>query len=117
MEWHSFSCRDAVGMLKSDADKGLSRAEAKRRLQKYGKNALSGKKKQSIVVKFLMQFSDFMVLILLAAAAVSFGVAVVSDDGDFIDPIMILLIVILNAVIGTVQECRAQGRKHGFGIV
>ncbi len=108
MEWHSFSCRDAVGILKSDAEKGLSKAEAKRRLQKYGKNALTGKKKQSVIVKFLMQFSDFMVLILLAAAAVSFGVAVVSDDGDFIDPIMILLIVILNAVIGTVQECRAE---------
>ncbi len=108
MEWHSLDCRTTVDKLKSDIKNGLSKTQAKARLEKYGKNALSGGKKQSILVKFLLQFSDYMVLILLVAAGISFGVAIFSDDGDFIDPIMILIIVILNAVIGTVQECRAE---------
>ncbi len=108
MEWHSLDCRTTVDKLKSDIKNGLSKTQAKSRLEKYGKNALSGGKKQSILVKFLLQFSDYMVLILLVAAGISFGVAIFSDDGDFIDPIMILIIVILNAVIGTVQECRAE---------
>ena len=107
MEWHSLDCKTAVDKLKSDIKNGLSKTQAKARLEKYGKNALSGSKKQSVFVKFLLQFSDYMVLILLVAAGISFGVAIFSDDGDFIDPIMILIIVILNAVIGTVQECRA----------
>ncbi len=108
MEWHSLDSSEAVRLLKSDINNGLTNAQAKSRTEKYGSNVLRGKKKQSVIIKFFMQFSDFMVLILLAAAAVSFGIAVMSDDGDFIDPIMILMIVVVNAIIGTVQECRAE---------
>ncbi len=108
MQWHSFSSEDTAKVLKTDIEKGLSDAQAKERLQKYGKNMLMEKKKPGIIVKFLMQFSDFMVLLLLIAAGISFWIAMVTEDGDFIDPIMILLIVILNAVIGTVQESRAE---------
>ena len=108
MEWYSISYQKAADELKTDINKGLSTGEALNRRKQYGENALTQKKHQSIFVKFLSQFQDFMVLILLAAAAVSFAAAFVSGDGDFIDPIMILLIVILNAVIGTVQECRAE---------
>lgn len=108
MQWHTISSNEAVRILRSDEKKGLSNSQALDRSQRYGKNTLRTRKKQSIVVKFLLQFTDFMVLILLAAAAVSFAVAALSEDGDLIDPIMILLIVIVNAVIGTVQECRAE---------
>ena len=108
MEWYSISYEKAANELKTDINKGLSSAEALNRKKQYGENVLTQKKRQGVVSKFLSQFKDFMVLILLAAAAVSFATAFVSGDGDFIDPIMILLIVILNAVIGTVQECRAE---------
>ena len=108
MDWHSKSCVQTVNTLNTDSKKGLSSGEARKRLEKYGYNRLVQKKKKSIVSKFLSQFSDFMVLILLAAAAISFFTAIFSEDGDFIDPIMILLIVILNAVIGTIQECKAE---------
>lgn len=108
MDWHNLHPQEAVRRLHSDSSCGLSSSAARTRLEQYGKNTLSAQRKQSILLKFLSQFSDFMVLILLAAAAVSFSVALVSGDGDFIDPIMILAIVILNAMIGTVQECRAE---------
>lgn len=108
MEWHDKSGAETARLLKTSSSAGLSKAEARRRLEKYGKNVLTTEKHQSIIVRFLKQFSDFMVLILLAAAAVSFITAFISGDGDFIDPVMILLIVIVNAVIGTAQECRAE---------
>lgn len=108
MQWHNISAKEAVRILKTDEKQGLTNAQAAKRHERYGKNILRAKKKQSIIIKFLMQFTDFMVLILLAAAGISFAVAMVSEDGDLIDPIMILLIVIVNAIIGTVQECRAE---------
>lgn len=108
MHWHSISSEETARLLKTDMKKGLTTVQANERMQKNGKNILREKKKQSIIVKFLMQFSDFMVLLLLIAAGISFCIAMMTEDGDFIDPIMILLIVILNAVIGTIQESRAE---------
>ena len=108
MDWHNMSYSEVCKNLDTDIKKGLSSSQAQSRLDKYGKNALTQKKKQSIFIKFLSQFKDFMVLILLIASGISFVTAFVSGDGDFIDPIMILIIVILNAVVGTVQECRAE---------
>lgn len=106
--WHSLSSAKTAEILKSDIQKGLSNTEAEKRREIYGKNLIQQKKKENILIKFLSQFSDFMVLILLAAAGISFVTAVLSEDGDFVDPIMILLIVILNAVIGTAQEYKAE---------
>ncbi len=108
MDWHSMDCQTTAQTLKTDVQKGLSAAQVRSRLDKYGRNTLSQQKKTSILIKFLSQFKDFMVLILLLAAAVSFMTAWLSGDGDFIDPIMILLIVAVNAAVGTVQECRAE---------
>ena len=108
MDWHNMTCQQVAQYLKTDSKNGLSSSQAKNRLEKYGKNSLVQKKKNHVIIKFLSQFKDFMVLILLIAAAVSFFTAFASEDGDFIDPIMILLIVVLNAIVGTVQECRAE---------
>ena len=108
MNWHSMTYQQAAENLGTDINKGLTSSEAKKRLQKYGRNSLTQKKKHGILVKFLMQFKDFMVLILLIASGISFFTAFMSEDGDFIDPIMILLIVIINAAVGTIQECRAE---------
>ncbi len=107
MDWHSMSGRQTEEYLKTDRKNGLTTGEARRRLNRDGKNILTQKKKQSVISKFFMQFADFMVLILLAAAAISF-ITAFSGDGDFIEPIMILLIVIINAAVGTIQECRAE---------
>lgn len=107
MEWHHLSKTDCIRRLKTDPLNGLTEAEARRRLAEAGRNELVQKKKNSILRRFLSQFSDFMVLILLAAAGISLLTALWSG-GDYSDPVMILLIVLLNAVIGTVQECRAE---------
>lgn len=98
----------AAEELKTDIKKGLTDSQASLRLRQYGENKLSEGKKRGLVVRFFSQFSDFMVIILLIAAVVSFLTAVMGGEGDYIDPVVILAIVILNAVIGTVQENRAQ---------
>ncbi len=108
MEWHSRPAGEAVRILKTDASKGLGSAQAAQRLSRDGRNILEGEKKTSFILRFFSQFSDFTVLILIAAAAVSFAAALISGDGDYIDPVIILTIVILNAVIGTVQESKAE---------
>lgn len=108
MDWHTQSSSEVIKSLKTDSKKGLTSAEAHRRLEKYGPNRLHEPKKPSLLAKFIAQFSDFMVLILLMAAGISFATAIIEGTGDFIDPIMILLIVIINAVTGVIQENRAE---------
>ena len=107
MEWHSITSGECAKKLGTDTRAGLTSREASERLIKYGRNRLDQKKKHGTVYKFFSQFSDFMVLILLAAAGVSFVTAIMSG-GELTDPIMILLIVVVNAIVGTVQECRAE---------
>ena len=71
------------------------------------KNCLHQKKRRSILSRFFAQFSDFMIVILLIAAGVSLAISLISKDGDFLDPIIILVIVILNAILGVVEETKA----------
>jgi len=88
---------------------GLDAAAVQERLEKYGSNALREKKKQTMLARFLEQFKDVMILILLAAASVSFGIACYEGDSkEFFEPALILLIVILNAVMGVMQESKAE---------
>jgi len=81
---------------------GISPSEADKRIEEYGPNALLEKKKKPVWVLFLVQFKDFMILILAAAAIIS-GIV-----GDLTDTIIILVIIVLNAVLGFVQEYRAE---------
>lgn len=108
MEWHTVSAEEVVKALRTSTKTGLTSSEAKRRLEKYGANKLTEAKKKTLVSMFIEQFSDFMVLVLLMAAGISFFTAIADGSGDFIDPIMILVIVILNAVMGVVQENKAE---------
>ena len=95
--------------FESDLKKGLSQDQSKERLEKYGKNQLTEKKKKTLFQKFLEQFKDAMVLILLAAAVVSFVVALMEHDSSaFFEPLLILLIVVLNAIVGVFQENKAE---------
>ena len=107
MEYFQFSQEEALEALGVDPRRGLSRGEVQRRRAKYGKNQLETAKRRGVLRQFLGQFQDLMVLILLAAAAVSFGVSWVRGDGEYVDSLIILAIVVVNAVIGTVQERRA----------
>ncbi|MBE6613052.1 MAG: ATPase, partial [Ruminococcaceae bacterium] len=91
------------------SEAGLTAEEAASRLEKYGANKLREKKKKTIVQKFFDQFKDVMIIILIIAAIVSFGIVVYEQNwGELFEPALILLIVILNAVMGVVQESKAE---------
>lgn len=107
MDFHSMSTRETADAVHTDVQKGLSQQDAAKRLEKYGANEILQAKKQSTVQRFLNQFKDFMILILLAAAGVSFATSVIQHNSEYIDSIIILIIVVVNAIIGTVQEVRA----------
>ena len=108
MDWHSCSAQEALAKLEVTREAGLSPDAVSARRGTYGPNKLSEKKAEGFLAKFLAQFSDFMVIILLIAAVISFVTAAVEGNGDYIDPIIILLIVIVNAVTGVVQESKAE---------
>lgn len=88
---------------------GLTSAQVEAARTQHGENKLREKKKKSNVRRFFDQFKDVMILILIAAAAISFGVACVEGNpGEFFEPVLILLIVVLNAVMGVMQESKAE---------
>ncbi|MEE0885177.1 MAG: cation-translocating P-type ATPase [Faecalimonas sp.] len=86
---------------------GLEQSEAEKRLSENGKNRLNAAKGKSLIRRFLEQLSDPMILILLAAAAIS-GVLAVAENESFADVIIILAVVIVNAVLGVYQESKAE---------
>ncbi len=109
MEYFSSKAEQVLQSLQTDPAQGLSAAEAARRLEQHGANVLREKKKKTNLQRFLDQFKDVMILILIAAAIVSFVVACVEGNpGEFFEPALILLIVILNAVMGMLQESKAE---------
>ena len=107
-KFYAMTAEAAVKTLQSDAGRGLSGSEAKKRLGVYGENRLQKGKKTSFAKKFMLQFGDFMVLILLIASAVSFAVSCMQGEANLADPLLILGIVIANAFVGTVQEAKAE---------
>ena len=109
MTAHNQSRSQVVETLKSDITLGLSQAEAQQRLSQYGKNKLREKPKKTNFQRFLDQFKDAMILILLIAAAISFTVAIVEGNPkEFFEPVLILLIVFINAILGVFQESKAE---------
>lgn len=101
MNWQCLDI-DKILELTGSSLKGLTKEQAALKLAEYGRNELLGKKKKPVWVLFLLQFSDFMIIVLLIAAVIA-GIA-----GDLTDTIIILIIVILNAIVGFVQEYRAE---------
>ncbi len=97
-----------VSALKTSATNGLSEQAAKNLLTKNGKNLLEGRKKPSLLKQFVQQFSDFCVIILFIACIISFLTGFIEGKGDFVEPAVILFIVVLNAAIGVYQERRAE---------
>ena len=108
-------CEDSekvLQALESDAKSGLSQAEATRRLEENGKNKLVATKKKSIIRRFLEQLSDPMIIILIVAALISGALSIYDisqgKEGEFVDVIIILAVVIINAVLGVFQESKAE---------
>ena len=114
-EFYSCPQDEVVKDLATDAQKGLSEQEAQARRARYGENKLAEQKKKSMFVRFLEQFKDVMIIILLIAACVSFGVIcyqvfVTGEESpiEFVEPALIIFIVVLNAIMGLVQESKAE---------
>ena len=100
---------EVLSKLNTSISHGLTQEKSNELLQKYGANKLKEKKKKTTAQRFLDQFKDVMILILIAAAVVSFVVACVEKNPkEFFEPVLILLIVILNAVMGVIQESKAE---------
>ena len=99
--WHNMASDEVLRHLESSPT-GLTSAEAQKRLAEHGPNAIPKKRKRSLLAMLLGQFADFMIMVLLAAALISGFV------GEPQDTIAILVIVLLNAIIGAVQEFRAE---------
>ncbi len=106
---HNMEIEKVVGEYGSDASLGLTSAKAAEYLEKFGPNQLKEKKKKTMLARFLEQFKDVMIIILLVAAAISFGIAIYEGNPkEFFEPALILLIVILNAILGVMQESKAE---------
>ena len=109
MTFHQLSSTKVLQELHSSPSTGLNSQQVAERLEQFGENKLRGKKKKSNFQRFLAQFKDVMILILLAAAAVSFAIACIEGQPkEFFEPVLILLIVILNAIMGVMQESKAE---------
>ncbi len=105
--WFNKEIKDVEAELKTDLENGLSSKQVEENKAKYGENELQEKKKEPLIKKFIAQFKDFSIIVLIIAAIVS-GVVGVAQGEGFTDTIIILIVVLLNAVIGVAQESKAE---------
>lgn len=109
MLFHSETKDAVLEELSSNTESGLTAGQVSEKLAKFGYNKLREKKKKTNLQRFFDQFKDVMILILIAAAVISFVIACVGHDPmEFFEPVLILLIVVLNAVMGMLQESKAE---------
>ncbi len=104
---HYLSTTEEVFRETESSEKGLTSEQAKKRLEENGKNRLEEGKKKSVIIRLLEQFTDPMIIILIVAAVIS-GITSVFDGSFPSDVIIILFVVILNAILGVVQESKAE---------
>lgn len=106
--WHTEELSQVLKKLKTNEKLGLKADEAKSRLETYGENKLKEKKKESLFIKFIKEFNDFMIIALIVAAIISAVVSKLNGEADYVDSIIIIAIVIFNAIMGLVQEEKAE---------
>ena len=106
--WHEKSKYEIERELGTNINYGLTSKEVERRKQIYGLNKLKEKKKENIFLRFIKQFNDFMIIILIIASIVSAAISYVQGENDYIDSIIIIAIVIINALMGLIQEEKAE---------
>ena len=106
-KWFTKTIEEIEKELGAEIEKGLSQSEANNRIEKYGANELKAEKKKSLIIKFLEQFKDFMIIILIIAAIVSGAISIAQGEA-ITDSIIILIVVIANSIIGVAQEAKAE---------
>ena len=106
--WHEMNIYEVLKEKNTDERIGLSTDEAKKRRIEYGLNKLNQKKKESLFIKFIKQFNNFMIIILIIASIISLVLAKMEGTNDYIDSIIIIAIVIFNAILGLIQESKAE---------
>ena len=109
MVFHDKNCDEVISSLETNVELGLTSEQLEVKTLLHGKNKLREKKKKTTIQRFADQFKDIMILILIAAAIVSFTIVCVEQNwGELFEPALILVIVILNAIMGVVQESKAE---------
>ncbi len=106
--WHTKAINEVEVNFRTNVQIGLNEKEVEERHKHFGENKLADTKKESIFIKFIKQFNDFMIIILIIASIISALVSKLDGSGDYIDSVIIIAIVILNAVMGVVQEAKAE---------
>ncbi len=107
-KWHNIDGESVLKELKTSRKKGLSKEEAEKRLKKFGENKLPEKKEKNELVRFLLQFHNVLIYVLLAAAAIT-GII-----GHWIDTSVILVVVLVNGAVGYIQERKAEKALEGI---
>ena len=105
--WFNKTSEEVERELKTNIKTGLSDNEIKERQEKYGLNELAQGKKKSLFVKFLEQFKDFMIIVLIIAAIISGAIGIAQNEG-IADTVIIMIVVVANAIIGVAQESKAE---------
>ena len=106
--WQTLKKDEILKSLGTNEKNGLQYEQVKKRQNEYGKNKLKEKKKESLFIKFLKQFNDFMIIILIIASIISAIVSKMQGENDYVDSIIIIGIVIFNALMGVIQEAKAE---------
>ena len=108
IKYHAMGKEEVVREFGVNPARGRNAGDIQQLRQQYGMNELEVQKKKSLLGRFFEQFKDFMILVLLAAAAVSYGVSLWEGNPEVADSVIILLIVVLNAILGVIQETKAE---------
>ena len=106
-KWFNKTASEVKDIINTDLKNGLTNSKASENLEKFGFNELKAQKKVPLIIKFLEQFKDFMIIILIIAAIVS-GTISIAQGEKITDSVIILIVVIANAIIGVAQEAKAE---------
>ena len=106
--WHTKAITEIRRELNSNLKYGIDSREVEKRKEMYGENEIAEQKKKSILIRFIEQFNDFMIITLLVAAIISSITAYIQGTNDYIDSIIIVAIVVFNAFLGVIQESKAE---------
>ena len=106
--WHTKNIKEVEKELRTNIKTGLGDKDVQIRQDEFGKNKIEEGKKESLLVKFLNQFKDFMIIILIIAAIISAVVSYIEGTGDYFDSIIIIAIVLFNGIMGLIQEAKAE---------
>ena len=106
--WHTMAIGEVLRKLRSNLNTGLTEEQVQNIRKIYGENKINEEKKESIFIKFMKQFNDFMIIILIFASIISAIIAYMQGTNDYLDSIIIIFIVVLNALMGVIQEEKAE---------